>query len=83
MRNYHELAKQDSDDAMSIAYKISSPLHFSTKTEKCIDPLTCLLCKESARLVIQNYRQIIEARVVESLMDAYNVRCTMPHPGGD
>lgn len=82
-RNYQQLTMQDNADARSMAYTISGYLHVSTKTIKCQNPLECLMCMNAARLAVQHYRPIIEARVVDSLMSLYNVRCTMPHPGDD
>lgn len=82
-RDYERLRKQDAEDIRSMAYTNTGPLHYSTKTPPCANPLDCLLCMESARLAVQFLRPILEKRVVESLMETYGVRCKLPHPGGD
>lgn len=83
MRDWEKVREQDARDARAMALANSSYLHYSTNTKPCQDPLTCRLCTESARLAVQHYRPIIETRVVESLMSAYNVRCKLTHVGGD
>jgi len=83
MRNYEKLREQDQRDVYGMAYANNQALHYSTKTTTCKDPLLCLLCMESARLAVQWYRPRIEKRVVESIIDAYDVRCNMTHISSD
>jgi hypothetical protein len=83
MRDYQKLKEQDAIDARRMAYANSQYLHHSTKTPHCTNVLECLLCTESARLAVQHYRPIIEDRVVATIMDLYNIRCRLPHPGSD
>lgn len=83
LRDYQKLRKQDVADAERMARSISPYLHHSINQPNCPNPLLCLLCTNAARLAVQHYRPIIEKRVVESLMENYNVSCTLPHPGGD
>jgi len=82
-RDYQRLTTQNEQDVLNMAHANSAPLHYCTQTAQCEDPTTCPLCFAAARLAVQFYRPIIEKRVVESLMTAYDVRCTLPHPGGD
>lgn len=82
-RNWQTMREQDQNDIRTMAMTNSSALHYCTMTKHCGDPLNCTLCMESARLAVQHYRPIIEKRVVGTLMDAYDVRCRLPHPGGD
>ena len=81
VRDYEKLRTQDKRDAQSMAYVISAPLHHCVGTPQCSDPPGCDLCSNAARLAVQHYRPVIERRVVQSLMDSYDVRCPMPHPG--
>lgn len=82
-RDYVNLHTKDMDDIRTMARANSSALHYSTKTPTCESPTSCMLCMQSARLAVQHYRLIIETRVVKSLMDAYGIKCDLPHPGGD
>lgn len=82
-RDYQKLKLQDAADAEQMALSISPYLHHSINRSSCQNPLLCLLCTNVARLAVQHYRPIMEQRVVQSVMDMYNVRCTRPHPGDD
>lgn len=83
MRDYAKLRGQDADDGRWLARRISAALHHCAETPQCTDPTACRLCANAARLAVQEYRGVIERRVVASLMSAYDVQCDRPHPGGD
>lgn len=82
-RDYQRLQEQDKKDAQKMAFAISTYLHHSTGIPNCEDPNQCLMCSNATRLAVQHYRPIMEQRVVQSVMDMYNVSCNLPHPGGD
>lgn len=55
-RDYEKVQKTDAEDVKKMAFAISSPLHFSTKTPSCKDPMNCHMCFNAARLGVQWYR---------------------------
>lgn len=81
-RNYERLQEQDEADTRAMANANSAPLHYTTSTPQCKVPTDCPMCWNAARLSVQWYRERIELRVVNSLMDLYNIKCEFPH-GGD
>lgn len=83
VRDFERLTRQDSEDARRMAYANQQFLHYSTNTPCCTDVMSCRLCTESSRLAVQYLRPRIEERVISSIMDLYNIRCDLPHPGGD
>lgn len=83
MRDYPKLRGQDADDARMIAYRISAPLHHCVGTKQCQDPTRCAMCMNAGRLAVQEYRKVVERRVVNKIVSDYDAGCSMPHPGSD
>lgn len=83
MRDYQKLQEQDRKDIATLAHRNKQPLHYCTGTTQCTDPMKCDMCYNAARLAVQIYRPLLEERVVQGIMRSYDVRCTLPHPGGD
>lgn len=82
IRDYQRLKRQDSEDAVRMAYANSSYLHHCTNTTQCQDAVECDMCMNAARLAVQHYRPIIEKRTVEVSIRYFDAGCKMPH-GGD
>ncbi len=79
MRDFNALQQRDIRDAEILARQISAPLHHCVDTTQCTSPTECPMCMNAGRLAVQNYRKVIERRVVDHLVREYDAGCQFPH----
>ena len=71
---------------ISMAYRISQPLHYTTDTQQCASrqgELPCAMCLNASRLVMQAFEPMIVTSIVERMQSEFNVACPFPHPSDD
>lgn len=87
MKDWVKFREQEQRDMKSLAYEISSPLHYSTgipqgKCTRDSHP-PCGMCSNAARLVVQSYGPTLERRFVQKVGDLFDISTGWSPPCSD